>query len=428
MKFTTIAFFLIALPFLGNTQIDLDHNLSNAKKIYGLSQFWSEAKYNFAFFDQTEVNWDSAYQTFIPRVLATKNTYEYYREMNRFCALLKDGHTDISRPKSIYKMALFYEIRFQRIDEEIYVRNLSEELVDKIPIGSKLAKVNGSPAMEYLNQEVLPYISASTEHEKWNEALGWRFYDSLKDSIQQIQLSFITPEGKQVDYSTGWKTSRPKFAKQSRPWKRFEVDYLEENIAHIMINTMSQDSVVNDFVAELPKLYQSKGIIIDLRRNGGGNTGIGAEILKYFTSEDLVGSRWKTREYRAAYKAWGMGRTMPEDTTGWSEEDLQWIKEAIDIANGKHWYNGETMNFENDVQDKKIDVPLVVIFGNGTASAAEDFLILLDGLKGRATTIGQKSFGSTGQPIAFKLPGEAWAEYAQKKIPILMAVSLLDTA
>ena len=40
-----------------------------------------------------------------------------------------------------------------------------------------------------------------------------------------------------------------------------------------------------------------------------------------------------------------------------------------------------------------------------TASAAEDFLIILSQLKGRATVIGQRTYGSTGQPMPLKLPG-----------------------
>lgn len=53
-----LAFFLFTGVSFG--QIDLGHNISDTEKLYGLSTFWSEAKYNFAFFDQTNVNWDSA--------------------------------------------------------------------------------------------------------------------------------------------------------------------------------------------------------------------------------------------------------------------------------------------------------------------------------------------------------------------------------
>ena len=76
--------------------------LSDAEKIYGLSKFWQEVNYNFAFFHQVpDLNWDSAYTAFVPRVLATRNDYEYYRELQRFCALLEDGHTNVYFPKGV---------------------------------------------------------------------------------------------------------------------------------------------------------------------------------------------------------------------------------------------------------------------------------------------------------------------------------------
>jgi len=45
-----------------------------------------------------------------------------------------------------------------------------------------------------------------------------------------------------------------------------------------------------------------------------------------------------------------------------------------------------------------------VLANEGTASAAEDFLVALDN-NGRATIVGTPSYGSTGQPIFGELPG-----------------------
>jgi len=128
-----------------------------------------------------------------------------------------------------------------------------------------------------------------------------------------------------------------------------------------------------------------------------------------------LGSLWQTREHKAAYKAWGTGMVMEENFDGWKQDEIDWFMEAYEIGKGIHWFKGDTMTFNNSVTAKKLTVPLVVLLGNGTASAAEDFLVILDGLEGRATTIGQKSFGSTGQPMSFQLPGGAWARICTKK-------------
>jgi C-terminal processing protease CtpA/Prc len=56
-----------------------------------------------------------------------------------------------------------------------------------------------------------------------------------------------------------------------------------------------------------------------------------------------------------------------------------------------------------------------VLIGNNTGSAAEDFLISLDDIKGRGTTIGERTYGSTGQPLSFDLPGGGSARICTKR-------------
>ena len=62
----------------------------------------------------------------------------------------------------------------------------------------------------------------------------------------------------------------------------------------------------------------------------------------------------------------------------------------------------------------KISVPLVVLIGPDTTSAAEDFLIYCDELE-QVTLVGQPTNGSTGQPIFFELPGGGSARVCAKR-------------
>lgn len=415
MKNSILTILLIVQFQTVRSQWDLKHNITDSDKIYALSLFWSEAKYNFAYFDQTTVNWDSAYQEYIPRVLATRNTYDFYRVLSQFCALLKDGHTDVSPPWDIFNSSTYIGVLFQKIGSQIYVSNISRENAQEVPIGSELLTINNEDANIFINREVLPYISASTEHEMWNEALQGALYNTLTDTVQSLTLKCKTPSGEIVTFSTRLKTTPYTWERSRRPWKRVDFELLPGDIGHLMLNTFGEDSVLYDFEEMLPELRKCRAIIIDLRRNGGGNTGYGAEILKYFTDEDLVGSKWKTREHKSAFYAWGANMEWPEDFDSLSEEDQDWVKEAFETGRRNHWYDGDVMQFENDIREDKIKVPVVVLFGNHTASAAEDFLIFIDGMNREIITVGQKSFGSTGQPIAFKLPAGAWARICSKR-------------
>jgi hypothetical protein len=69
------------------------------QKLLGLMTIWSEAKFNFPYFDRIpDLNWDKKVQEYIPRVISAKNIVEYYDVLMEFAALLKDGHTLVMPP------------------------------------------------------------------------------------------------------------------------------------------------------------------------------------------------------------------------------------------------------------------------------------------------------------------------------------------
>ncbi len=98
----------------------------------------------------------------------------------------------------------------------------------------------------------------------------------------------------------------------------------------------------------------------------------------------------------AAYKAWGI-YALKDPKTAQVTDD--WSRKVILSAKNDYWLKGDTMKFENDVTAPTINCPLIVLTGNNTVSAAEDFLIFLYGIKPRALTMGQRTEGSTGQPL-----------------------------
>src|SRR3954468_15373847 len=90
-----------------STKAQVANILSKEDKVFGLSKFWQEANYNFIYLDKIDrTKWDSAYRIAIGTVQATTDDYEYYRELQRFCALLKDGHTNVYMPERIDSLVM----------------------------------------------------------------------------------------------------------------------------------------------------------------------------------------------------------------------------------------------------------------------------------------------------------------------------------
>ncbi len=381
-------------------------NLSDTEKLYGLSNFWKEASYNFIYFDKIpELNWDSAYQAFIPQVLATNNTYDYYRVLMKFAALLKDGHTYINFPSSYRKDSIDSPpVSIRGIDNKAYIINTGNSLANEIAIGSEIISVNEIPVNDYLQSEVIPYTMASGEHILYSNAYRNMLTGRKNTSVN---LTIKTPEGTVKDVNLIRDKSNIEWIK---PWpidSIYEYKSLADGISYISLNTFADPKIIDKFKESLPELYNSKGIIIDIRKNGGGSSTIGAGIIKYFTEEDtLTGSAWHTREHKASYKAWGY--------YAHNGDNKERYQEYADYYPGKVIIQGGQMKISNNITDKKINVPVVVLIGNTTGSAAEDFLIFMDGLQ-RATYIGEPTNGSTGQPLFMQMPGGGIAGICTKK-------------
>lgn len=389
-----LAIIVISSSILSIEQ-DLDDKLSSNMKFYGLAQVWKEAEYNFAFFNQIpDLNWDSTFQEFIPQVMSTSSIYEYYRTLERFIALLKDGHTYIVYPPTIRDSITSPPIVLGEVGGQSYIINLDKKLENKIPIGSKITRVDGIEYNEYLRKKVLPFICASAEHTRIDRGVsrllrGWIntnciiTYETPNYELMNITL---TRNSSNVEWLLPLNESR----------KLIELNWLDNKIALLEINSFNEDSVVIQFEKILPELLSAKGVIIDLRLNNGGNSNHGAAILSHFTTDTLYGSKWKTRIHVAAYKAWS-----------------KYFDEYKLYGEGDAWQEESDWKYE-PTSGKKISAPVVVLIGRKTRSAAEDFLIFADPLP-QFTFVGEPSAGSTGQPLIFYLPGGGFAGIVSKR-------------
>lgn len=380
--------------------------LTAKERVFGFTQFWTEVKYNFAFFDQVpDLDWDDVYWDYLPQIIKDQSNEHYFKIMEKICALLKDGHTNIYPP---YLLKIDYpELSLINIDGKAVVRNVAASLVDQIPKGTEVIAVDQIPVMEYMKSQVTPYISSSTDHILMNESVRKLL---AGDPNSEVDIEFKNPDGKtwtqtlkrtrdsgKMDWAYDWPNNQ-----------LLEFRDLGNSTAIIELNGFGNYRIVEEFEAIIDNLQDFDHFIIDLRNNGGGNSGNGYNILKYFADKSFLTSRWQTREHKASYKAWGSFYAQePFDNLD------DWAKESVKTFEGDYWHYGEVDTIQ---ADKKIQFKdkLIVLIGNNTASAAEDFLVALDDL-GVGLLIGQATYGSTGQPLMLKLPRGAQARICTKK-------------
>lgn len=413
--------FLILITFQLNSFGQIPNTLSTEDKLYSVSKFWQEVNYNFVYLDRiNRKSWDSLYKATLTAVYSTKNDYEYYRLLDKFCAYLKDGHTNILYPKNLIQNIMIndfgeYKIVLSNIDQRAIITKINVRKKDEIPIGSEVLKVNGLSTSEYIDQFVKPYISASTNHVLQNQAVS----ELLKGTVgQKFVIELLKPDGQKKTLKLKHQLCNdndyfpPVMKRDLLVHKTFEND-----IHYLALNSFGNRKIDTLFKNILPELYNAKRLIIDLRNNGGGSTNIGVNILQYFTNDTvLFGSKSISRKHIPVYKAWGAFLT-PSDTLN-DRPDWDMTKEEMTMsyrmANDLEYYEFPYEPTLVNTKEKRIIIPTVVLIGNNTASAAEDFLIFADALP-HFKFIGDKSYGSTGQPYLFNLAGEGRARVCTKK-------------
>lgn len=406
---------LISLILFLATELhaQMPNTISQDDKIYGLSKCWEEANFNFVYMEKVDkARWDSLYRAMIPEVQRTENDYEYYRLLQKFYAFLHDGHTNIFVPPAVDSMVFIsmfgkYRIVLGNIENKPVVVRTNPEIKEEVPIGSEIVEVNGLPADEYIAKYVAPYLSSSTDYVLRDHAVqnmlqgvkGQKYYVRIKTPGGDLRaLSLVHERRANLDLYP-----------PDEPYELLKVKWYERDIAYVGLNSFGDRKIDTLFVQKLPDLYRAKGLILDLRYNGGGSTDIGTEILQYLTNDTLFyGSLSTSRMLIPAYRAWGQW-VKASDTAG-----NEWKTKSYLQFLGKSYYTFESGPETVRLKEKRLVVPTAILIGHGTASAAEDFLIYADKQK-HMVKIGENSYGSTGQPFIFDLPGGGSARVCTKK-------------
>jgi len=350
-------------------------NISEDEKVAGLSTFWSEAKFNFPFFARhPETDLSALYMTYLPQVRATRSTDEYYRVMMRFAAELQDGHTNVYPPEALQDS--FYArpgLRTRLIEGKVVVTEVLDRKITSLGIseGLIITEIDGHDAVEFGKTEVAPYVSASAEQDRDLRTFGYQLLSGPADKL--VTLTFLSSSG------ALFTRTLPRLGRHSQIGqlaRDTSFRMLSGDVAYLVVNQFENNQGARDFREHFAEITNSRGLIIDLRSNGGGDSDNANELLGMLTDQPFTSARWRTVDYRPTFRAWGR-------YPGWYRGE-----DTVRLVDARHLYQK----------------PVVLLIGPETFSAGEDFVAAFEGIH-RGTLIGLPTGGSTGQPLSFPLPG-----------------------
>ena len=356
--------------------------LSDAEKVAGLSLFWSEARLNFpgALYRGPRVDIDSLYLATLPRVLGPMSTWDYYRVLREFAAAIHDSHTGAYAPAAL-RESLFVRppLTTALIEGRVLVTKApgTELTALGLRVGDELTRIDGVPVLEYAATRVLPTVAWATPQDR--DARLY-FYELLRGpKLVPVRLTVTDGRGAPREITV------PRTGYASTPFHPVEGRRLAGNIGYVAIHTFNFDSLPWRFDSVMASLGTVRALIIDVRDNGGGNSTPGYDILRRLATHASGTSRMYTPLYRAAPRAWG-------------------------VAPGWHRLEGDSITPHPTIHHT---MPVAVLIGGMTFSAAEDFAAAFDQMD-RGPLVGTPTGGNTGQPYFFRLPGGGSAQVRSK--------------
>jgi C-terminal processing protease CtpA/Prc len=339
---------------------------------------WSEAHYNYAYWDAVRANWDSAFAATVTYAGArpAPSDLQFFRRLRRWGALLNDGQVEILPPATIANRMGRPPLALRSIERRPFVMDYIVNDEMRVARPERLAEilaVQGIPVAEWIRDSILPEIAASTEASRWERAVT-QMLDGERGTA--LHLLLRPPGGAERGASVT--RSMALNARSALDRAALDADTLPDGAIWIRVSSFADPEVVTLFdraLGDAPREGpRHRGVILDLRESTvlrGAGTEQGYAILSRLIERPFLTARRRTPLYGLDSLAW---LSVPSDTI-WPP-----------VRRERVAYSG----------------PVVVLSSPRTAGAAEEFIVAFRA-GGRGPIIGEPSAGSAGQTAVFPL-------------------------
>ena len=339
---------------------------------------WSEARYNAPAWDRIRADWDSALTAVLGTAPARQSDQLFFRRLRRFVALLHDGQAAILPPASVAARWGRPPLVLRGVERRPFLVDYEEN--DELRVArpernAEILAVQGIPAEQWIRDSVLPEIAAATGLARWELAIS-RMLDGERGTALHLQLRL--PSGEERGASVTRSLSLTERWPLAPP--PLQIDTLPDGVVWVRLSSFADPDVARKFDRAFPTFGRVRGLILDLRdHNGtGGGRETGYRILGRLVSQALVTSRWRTPQYRAAYR----GEEMSDSSGAWFTAPPDTVPARTDLP----VFTG----------------PVAVLTSSRTSGTAEDVLVAFR-QTGRGPIVGQTTAGSPGQIGEFRL-------------------------
>lgn len=232
---------------------------------------------------------------------------EYYRMIAPMIGSLKDGHTSLKFPgrKLFNKTDNLFPFIIKSSLEKPFLsvtENLNNDY-SQIPVGSEILKINDIPA-EKIIEKIIENTSGESNVYRLKTGADFNFFGFVFGALYDLKENAVVEyrfKGKiyektipTVTLSNLMEIIQKKQNQSSNQIQNIAIEDFslvlkpEIKTAIFDIQYFNDEIKFQDFLKEsFKKIKEQKieKIVIDIRENGGGNSTLGDELLKYITSK-----------------------------------------------------------------------------------------------------------------------------------------------
>ncbi|MBS1208237.1 MAG: hypothetical protein H6R19_635 [Proteobacteria bacterium] len=315
------------------------------------------------------VDWKAVGERYRPQALGAQDDPAFWKQLDRMTAELHDAHTRVESPQrfeEILRQAgvnlglLLIELDGALIVER--VGSASEAWLAGLRPGAKILRINDESAMDWWQRSLAAAREGSTPWTRQRYANGEFNTGKVGETVA---IEFVRPDGTRVNTRIARnKTSgRPSVLALK----------LSSGLGYLRLSAFDE-SIRRDTLKALEGLRDTRGIILDLRDNGGGSTFFARAFAEQFVTGKHEIARVTTRSGKPVTLLFGM----------------------LDLIKPEFSLEGPA---------KPLTQPLVILMSQNSASAAELTATALQSV-GRAHIIGDRSCGCLLGFLGYaKVPG-----------------------
>lgn len=283
---------------------------------------------------------------------------ELYRAASKIAAKMHDGHT----------------YPYWNGEEKLYIHDFTQINEYGVPL-----TIDGIPFSELLEayKQVAAYeLDFYVENQFESQVIINEYMLRLcgVDTSDGVTMTFENESGTEeyhYDFVPIAKVKGYEYSEEEKPWVFYEIDK-ENSVGIFTLTTCANNeeyrSVLESFFAEV-FAGNIENVVVDLRYNGGGNSGVANEFITYLDVEE--------------YRGWDSG-----------------------IRFGWYLYKNENIVHKNKQKEQVFDGQVYVLTNIKTYSAAMDFAMLI-GDNDLGTIVGEPSGNlpdSYGDILSFQMP------------------------